>query len=56
MPWIVAEGGAMFRTILTAALALSAAPAFAFPIPEYDIDTLLLEPSDDNGGASGNGG
>ena len=46
----------MFRTILTAALALSAAPAFAFPTPEHDIYTLLLQPSDDNGGTSGNSG
>ncbi|WP_192180900.1 hypothetical protein [Mesorhizobium amorphae] len=47
----------MFRTILTAALAVSAAPAFAFPMPEHDIDILLLEPSDDSGaGEVGNGG
>jgi hypothetical protein len=47
----------MFRTILTAALALSAAPAFVFPMPERDFDKLPLEPSDDSGaGEVGNGG
>lgn len=47
----------MFRTILTAALALSAAPAFGFPMPERDIDILRLEPSDDSGALEvGNGG